>query len=101
MPIRPQFKWLYPIDWPQLSAVIRFQRAKAGAKSAVDRMAARSSISATVDGGTMTSRPGEMGAGDLCVALLQYASMWSFEKPRSCWRPLTLITIQPIIGLKI
>ena len=28
MPIRPQFKWLYPIDWPQLSAVIRFQRAK-------------------------------------------------------------------------
>ena len=28
MPIRPQYKWLYPIDWPQLSAVIRFQRAK-------------------------------------------------------------------------
>ncbi len=28
MPIRPQHKWLYPIDWPQLSATIRFQRAK-------------------------------------------------------------------------
>jgi hypothetical protein len=28
MPIRPQFKWLYPIDWPQLSAMIRFERAK-------------------------------------------------------------------------
>jgi hypothetical protein len=28
MPIRPEFRWLYPIDWPQLSAVIRFQRAK-------------------------------------------------------------------------
>ena len=28
MPIRPQFKWLYPIDWPQLSATIRFKRAK-------------------------------------------------------------------------
>ena len=28
MPIRPSFKWLYPIDWPQLSAVIRFERAK-------------------------------------------------------------------------
>jgi hypothetical protein len=28
MPIHPQYKWLYPIDWPQLSAVIRFQRAK-------------------------------------------------------------------------
>ena len=27
MPIRPEYRWLYPIDWPQLSAVIRFQRA--------------------------------------------------------------------------
>lgn len=27
MPIRPHHRWLYPIDWPQLSAVIRFQRA--------------------------------------------------------------------------
>lgn len=27
MPIRPQFRYLYPIDWPQLSAVIRFKRA--------------------------------------------------------------------------
>jgi hypothetical protein len=28
MPIRPQYKWFYPIDWPQLSAMIRFERAK-------------------------------------------------------------------------
>ncbi len=28
MPIRPQYRWLYPIDWPQLSAMIRFTRAK-------------------------------------------------------------------------
>jgi hypothetical protein len=28
MPIHPQYKWFYPIDWPQLSAVIRFERAK-------------------------------------------------------------------------
>src|SRR4028118_1443391 len=28
MPIRPEYRWLYPIDWPQLSAVIRFSRAK-------------------------------------------------------------------------
>lgn len=27
MPIRPQHRWLYPIDWPQLSAMIRFERA--------------------------------------------------------------------------
>jgi hypothetical protein len=28
MPIRRQYRWLYPIDWPQLSALIRFGRAK-------------------------------------------------------------------------
>jgi hypothetical protein len=28
MPIRREYRWLYPIDWPQLSAVIRFRRAK-------------------------------------------------------------------------
>ena len=28
MPIRPEYRWLYPIDWPQLSVVIRFGRAK-------------------------------------------------------------------------
>ncbi len=27
MPIRPEYRWLYPIDWPQLSAQIRFARA--------------------------------------------------------------------------
>lgn len=28
MPIRPQHRWLYPIDWPELSRLIRFGRAK-------------------------------------------------------------------------
>ncbi len=28
MPIRPEHRWLYPIDWPELSALIRFRRAK-------------------------------------------------------------------------
>lgn len=27
MPIRPEHRYFYPIDWPQLSAVIRFRRA--------------------------------------------------------------------------
>ena len=27
MPIRPEYRFLYPIDWPQLSAMIRFARA--------------------------------------------------------------------------
>lgn len=28
MPIRRQLRWFYPIDWPQISASIRFVRAK-------------------------------------------------------------------------
>ncbi len=28
MPIRPEYRWFYPIDWKQLSMLIRFQRAK-------------------------------------------------------------------------
>ena len=28
MPIRRQYRWLYPIDWAQISAAIRFGRAK-------------------------------------------------------------------------
>ena len=27
MPIKPELRWLYPIDWPQLSLAIRFGRA--------------------------------------------------------------------------
>ncbi len=27
MPIRPEFRWLYPIDWRELSVAIRFKRA--------------------------------------------------------------------------
>jgi uncharacterized membrane protein HdeD (DUF308 family) len=30
MPIRPQFRWFYPIDWRELSSVIRFERAQPG-----------------------------------------------------------------------
>ena len=28
MPIRPEYRWFYPIDWKQLSALVRFERAK-------------------------------------------------------------------------
>ncbi|TXM92618.1 hypothetical protein FV223_11255 [Methylobacterium sp. WL116] len=28
MPIRREHRFFYPIDWPQLSAMIRFERAK-------------------------------------------------------------------------
>src|SRR5215207_9917967 len=28
MPINARYRWFYPIEWPQLSAVIRFRRAQ-------------------------------------------------------------------------
>lgn len=28
MPIQARYKWLYPFDWPQLSAMVRFERAQ-------------------------------------------------------------------------
>ena len=28
MPIRPEMRWFYPIDWPQLSRLVRFARAR-------------------------------------------------------------------------
>jgi hypothetical protein len=27
MPIRPEHRWLYPIDWPEISRIVRFVRA--------------------------------------------------------------------------
>ena len=27
MPIRPEMRWFYPIDWPQISRRVRFERA--------------------------------------------------------------------------
>jgi hypothetical protein len=28
MPIRPEMRWFYPIDWPQISRQVRFERAR-------------------------------------------------------------------------
>jgi hypothetical protein len=58
MPIRPEFRWLYPINWPQLSALIRFKRAQGAAKDAVGPTAKSSSTSATGVSGTASSRFG-------------------------------------------
>ncbi|GBD43517.1 hypothetical protein HRbin40_00990 [bacterium HR40] len=33
MPIRPELRWLYPIDWPILSRRIRFDRARGRCES--------------------------------------------------------------------
>jgi len=63
MPICLQHKWFYPIDWPQLSVMIRLNEPKTGARCAAGRMAARSSIWAMVDGGDEDDRTWRNGQG--------------------------------------
>jgi len=51
MPIRRQHRSPYPIDWQQISASIRFGRAKGAVSIAAGRTVARWFISATAAGG--------------------------------------------------
>jgi hypothetical protein len=44
MPIRREHRFFYPIDWPQLSAVIRFRRAGAFVRAVGVRTVELSSI---------------------------------------------------------
>jgi hypothetical protein len=68
MPIRREYRWFYPIDWPQLSAAIRFGRAKGHASIIVARTTGWYFTSGMVGGGTRR-RPhgGTVGAGALSL----------------------------------
>ena len=44
MPIRRQHRYFYPIDWPQLSATIRFERAGGAVRAAAARTGSWSAI---------------------------------------------------------
>ena len=62
MPIRKELRYFYPIDWPQLSAWVRFVRAK-GCCEACGRPHGKI-VHHLGDGSTRRTRPGEMaGAG--------------------------------------
>ena len=58
MPIKAEMRWFYPIDWPQLSNHIRFERAGASVSAAGAHMAKPFAF-CRMDGGTTRSvRPG-------------------------------------------
>ncbi len=63
MPIRPEHRFFYPIDWAQLSAVIRSAGRKAAARAAVVRTDGWSTTWATGAGGTRTPADGVMVGG--------------------------------------
>jgi hypothetical protein len=60
MPIRPEHRFFYPIDWAQLSAVIRFGR-QAAARAAGGRTGGWSTTSEMVAAGTRRAAGGAMG----------------------------------------
>jgi hypothetical protein len=94
MPIRPEYRWFYPIDWPQLSAAIRLVAQRADASIAFAHTAAWSFTSGMVVGGTRKRPHGEtVGAGrSPCRRIRLSRKMTGSLRPKSCWRPPTSIT---------
>ena len=102
MPIRPQYKWFYPIDWPQLSAVIRFERAKGRCQRCGRPHGREVQHLGMVDGGMKTNGLGAMDADGLCPALLDvWATTSLFAQPGWRWRLRTLTMIPAITGCEI
>jgi hypothetical protein len=67
MPIKAEMRWFYPIDWPQLSNHIRFERAGASVSAAGAHMAKPFAF-CRMDGGTTRSvRPGAIIAAAVTV----------------------------------
>ncbi len=58
MPIRPELRFFYPIDWPQISHWVRFVRAYGHCEACGRPLAGSSASSATAAGGTSGSRSG-------------------------------------------
>ena len=94
MPIRPEYRWFYPIDWPQLSAAIRLVAQRADASIAFAHTAAWSFTSGMVVGGTRKRPHGEtVGAGRSPRRRIRLSrKMTGSLRPKSCWRPPTSIT---------
>ena len=97
MPIRPELRWLYPIDWPELSAVIRFERAQSRCERSAARMAKRSCTWAMADGGTRQWALGATVRAGRCETFhrLSFGTMgcsahvWFWPVPISITTPLT------------
>ena len=97
MPIKAEMRWYYPIDWPQLSNYVRFERA-GGACQRCGRPHGTIVSVLRMDGGT--TRPVRLGA---IIAAARPAGPISKKwlacaKPASFWLPRTSIIIRGTIG---
>ena len=97
MPIKPELRYFYPIDWPQISHWVRFVRAK-GRCQVCGRphgeIVRHLGDGRWWDEAQQTWRDGR-GRKVPSPAL---ARMRRSERPRSCWRQRISITTRPTVG---
>ena len=98
MPIRPEFKYLYPIDWPQVSHWVRFVRAK-GRCQACGRP--HGEIVRHMGDGRWWDEEQQTwrdGRGRKVPSPALAEDVRRSGRPRSCWRRRTSTTTRPIAG---
>ena len=95
MPIRPSLRWLYPIDWPQLSRVIRFGRARGRGVSFARVRTAQKFSAFQAAAGSIRMPIG--GATDAAGYVRRRGALisTSFVPPASSWRPPIWTTTRP------
>ena len=92
MPIKPELRWFYPIDWPQISHWVRFVRAKGRCQVCGRPHGAIVRIWAMAAGGTRQQQTWRDGRGRK-VPSPALAEMRRYGRPRWCWRPPISTTI--------
>ena len=97
MPIKPELRYFYPIDWPQISHWVRFVRAKGHCQ--VCGRPHGATVQHLGDGRWWdeTDQPGATAEAARSPRL-PWPRMHQSGRPRWCWRRRISITIQPIAG---
>ena len=96
MPIKPELRYFYPIDWPQISHSVRFVRAKGHCQ--VCGRPHGETVRHLGDGRWWdeTEQIWRDGRGRKVPRLPP--RMCRSGRPRSCWRLHISITIRPTVG---
>ena len=97
MPIKAEMRWFYPIDWPQLSQYVRFERA-GGACQCCGRPHGEIVRCCRMDGGT--TRPVRLGAIIAAAWLIRpiLKKLLAYGIPGLFWRLPTSTIIPETIG---
>ena len=80
MPIKAEMRWCYPIDWPQLSRHVRFERASGVCQGCGRPHGETVRVLPEAAGTTQLVRPGAMAVADPLVGPTS-------RKQRACGKP--------------